>query len=102
MLGEQRLNRLDHLAPVGLEGVRGVVVAVAEEDPDEPVGEPVDGQLQSRVVVNLGARHEARAEGAVPAVLEQAVVADEVVGIIGGVGHDDRDRVAHEEHRDLP
>src|SRR5690348_10720876 len=31
VLGEERLDGLDHLAPVGLEGVGGVVVAVAEE-----------------------------------------------------------------------
>ena len=54
-------------------------------------------QLQARVVVDLGAGHEARAEGAVPALLEQAVVADEVLGVVGGVGHHDRHRVALED-----
>ena len=56
VVGEQRLDRLDHLAPVGLEGVRGVVEAVAEEHPDEPVGEPVEHQLHPRVVVDRGRR----------------------------------------------
>ena len=54
-------------------------------------------QLQARVVVDLGARHEARAEGAVPALLEQPVVADQVLGVVGGVGHHDRHRVALED-----
>ena len=47
--------------------------------------------------MDLGAGHEARAEGAVPALLEQAVVADQVLGVVGGVGHHDRHRVALED-----
>ncbi len=97
MLREERLDRLDHLAAVALEGVGRVVVAVAEEDADEPVGEAVDRELQPRVVVDPGAGHEARAEGAVPALLEQPVVADDVLRVVGGVGHHDHHRVALEQ-----
>jgi hypothetical protein len=97
VLGEERLDRLDHLAPVGLEGVGGVVVAVAEEEADELVGEAVEDVLEARVVVDAGAGHEAGAEGAVPALFQQPVVADEVVGIVGGVGHHDRDGVPLED-----
>src|ERR1700761_3227976 len=97
VLGEQRLDGFDDLALVCLEGVGGVVVAVPEEHPDELVGEPVDEELQRRIVVDVGAGHEARAEGAVPALFEQPDVANEVARVVGGVSHHDRHRVALED-----
>ena len=39
---------------------------------------------------------EARAEGALVALFEQALVGDEVLGAVGAVGHHDRHRVALE------
>ena len=93
---EQRINRLDHLTPVGLEGIRRVVVTVQEDRPDEEVGEAVDEELQPRVVAGPPARHEARAERAVPALLEDGVVAAEVLRVVGAVGHEDRHGVAGE------
>ena len=48
MVREERLDVLDHLAPVGLEGVGRVVVAVAEEEPDN--------QLTIRFMISFEAR----------------------------------------------
>jgi hypothetical protein len=45
---EQRAQALDHLAPVGLERVGGVVVPVAEERADAEVDDPVRQQLEQR------------------------------------------------------
>ena len=96
VVGEQRLDGLDHLAAVGLEGVRRVVEAMAEQDADEPVREPVQHQLGQRVVDHRRLGQEARAEDAVVALLEQAVVAHQVVRVVGAVGHHQRHRVALE------
>src|SRR5215213_1149899 len=49
VVGEQGLDRVDHLPLVGLEGIGRVVVAVAEEHPDPPVDHPVEDQLEPRV-----------------------------------------------------
>ena len=46
VVGEQRLDVVDDLAAVGLEGVRRVVVAVTEEEPDAEVHEAVERQLE--------------------------------------------------------
>ena len=59
MVGEQRLNGLDNLAPVRLERVRRVVVAMAEEDADPQVDDAVEGELKLRVVVDVRAANEA-------------------------------------------
>src|SRR4051812_11060236 len=70
---QQRPDVVDDLALVGLEGVGGVVVAVAEQQPDAQVDQPVERQLEGRVVVDLRAGHEPRPEGAVKALLQQSV-----------------------------
>jgi hypothetical protein len=77
-----------------LERVRRVVVAVAEQRADGGVDDPVDRELQPRVVLGAAAADEARAERALVAGLEQAVVGDEVEGVVGAVRHDDGHRVA--------
>ena len=41
------------MTPVGLAGVGGVAVAVVEQEPDGGVDDPVDHQLQPRVVDRL-------------------------------------------------
>jgi hypothetical protein len=48
------------------------------------------------VVVDLASADEPRAEGAVVALLQQPVIRDEIGGIVGRVGHHDRDGVALE------
>ncbi len=67
-----------------------------EDRPDEEVGQAIDPELQTRVVVDLRSGDEAGAEGAIPALLEHRVVAAEVVGVVGAVGHEDRDGVSRE------
>ncbi len=94
---EQRLNGLDHLAPIRLERVRRVVVAASKEDPDPPVGHAIEHELDPRVVVDRRAADEARSERAVVAVRDHAEVADEILGIVGAVGHHDRDSLALED-----
>jgi hypothetical protein len=96
VVGEQGLDGLDHLPPVGLERVGGVVVVVAEERPDPPVDQAVEDQLDPRVVGHPVAAGEAGPEGAVKAVLEHPVIRDEIGGVIGAVGHHDRHRVSAE------
>src|SRR3954468_23503064 len=59
VVGEQRLDVLDHFAPVGLERVGRVVVAVPEEHADAGVDDPVDDELEPRVVHDLAAPDEA-------------------------------------------
>gem|GEM_PF-6111620 len=93
VVGQQRLDAVDDLAPVGLECVRRVVVAVAEDQADREVDDPVEQELEARVAVGAGAGHEARAERALVALLEQPPVRDEVARRVREVGHHDRDRV---------
>jgi hypothetical protein len=93
---EEGLDVFDHLSPVGLEGIRRVVVAVAEEDANAEVDDPVHDQLRARVVENGCTVDEARAEGTLVAFFEQPLVGDDVVGAVRAVGHDDRDGIALE------
>ncbi len=103
VVGEQGLDSLDHLPPVGLERVGGVVVVVAEERPDSPVDQAVDDQLEPAGTCSPGhASGEAGAEGAVEAVLEDSVVGDQIGRIIGSVGHHDCHGVARGSGRVRP
>ena len=79
---------------VRLERVGGVVVAVAEEDADRPVDEAVGHELGERIALDVAPVREPCAEGAVIAGLEHVVVADQIVGRIGCVGHHDGHGVA--------
>ena len=90
MVGEQRLELVDHVATVGLESVGRVVVPVVEQDPDPRVDDPVEDELQPWVVVRAAALAETRAEGAVVSLLEHAVVEDQVLGRVREIGHHDR------------
>ena len=58
VIGEERLHRVDHFAAIRLESVRRVVVAVAEEQADEAVRQPVDDELDAWIVVDGAAAHE--------------------------------------------
>ena len=78
------------------ESVRRVVVAVAEEQADEAVRQPVDDELDAWIVVDGAAAHEARPESAVVTLLEQLEIPHEVGRVVRGVGHDDGDGVALE------
>ena len=82
MAREEWLGALDHLTPIGLEGIRRVVAAVAEEQPDAPVDDPVGDEFERGVALERGARHEARAKDALVAVLEQTMVGDQVLGAV--------------------
>ena len=65
MVREQRLDVVDDLAAVGLEGVGRVVVAVPEQRPDAPVDERLIDQLQragSRVTAAPGMKREPKAQ----------------------------------------
>ena len=94
---EQRLDGLDDVSAVGLERVRRVVVAMAEEGPDEPVGEAVEDELRPRIIDHPRAANESRAERAVIPLLEQAVVRHEVGRIVGAVRHHHGHRAPLEE-----
>ena len=45
MWGEDGADAVDDFAAVSFEGVRGVVEAVTEEEPDEKVCNAVEGEL---------------------------------------------------------
>ena len=94
--GDERAAAFDDVAAVGLEGVGGVVEAVAEEDADEEIGEAVDEEFDAWVVEDFTAADEAAAEGAFVALVEQMPVAHGVSGGVRGVGHhDDNGVTAH-------
>ena len=76
IVGEDRLDALDRLAPVGLEGVRRVIVAMAEEEPDPGVDDPVEDELAGRIVLNGSTGDESRSERTVVSVFEQIPVCD--------------------------
>ena len=95
MVREQRLHRLDHLAPIGLERVRRVVVATAKGDPDPPVDDAVEHQLEPSGSRRHGdAAHETRSERTVEALVDHREVAHEILRVVGPVGHHDRNDVA--------
>ena len=81
VVGEQRLNLIDDVAPVGLERIRGVVISMLEEQPDTNVDNAVEDEFQAWIVDCLATATEARAERAVISVLEDAVIEDEILGV---------------------
>src|SRR5256885_5889399 len=58
VIRQERLQVVDHLAPVRLEGVCRVVVSMPEEKPDAPVGQTIERELELGVVVDPAVRQE--------------------------------------------
>ncbi len=89
LAGDERLHTLDHLAPVALEAVAEVVVALAQQQGDEAIAQTIEHALHGRVVLDVGARNEAGAEGAVEALPDPLPVGQHVRWRIRCVGHGD-------------
>jgi hypothetical protein len=92
--GEQRAHAVDDRSAKALEGVGHVVVGEPEQEPDQPVCQPVEQQLLPGVVDHSGPGDEARAERAVVALFDLAEVPHDVAGVVGRVGHHDAHDVA--------
>ncbi len=94
MRREDRANAVDYRAAVGLEGVGGVVEAVAKHQSDEEIRGAVEAVFDPRIIDHAAALEKTAAEDAVDAVIELLPVAHNIPAIVGFIGHHDDDRIA--------
>lgn len=95
MRGEDRADAIDDFPAIGLEGVRCIIQAVAEEEPDEKICRSVQGELKGWVVDHTAVLDETAPKDALVAFVEFFPVADNIAAVVGFVGHHDDNGVAN-------
>jgi len=96
MRGDERPASVYDFAPVGFEGVGGVVEADAKEHFQEQVGHPVDKQLDFGVVHHAAALHKTAAKHTIPTLVQLLPVAHHVAAIVRFIRHHDYHGIALE------
>ena len=94
MRSDQGSATIDSFTTIGLEGIGGIIQPDAEQHHQKAVEEPVQYQLERRVIDRKASLDETAAENTVVSLVQLAPVAHNIVGIVRPVGHHDHHGIA--------
>src|SRR5262245_46276667 len=79
---QKRAATLDDIRAVCFEGIGDIVVVKVEEQPNKLMRQPIDHQLELRVVLHTTPGKKPRPEGTIGSVAKNIKVADQIVGTV--------------------